>query len=413
MISSISLKLLYITHAYKPAYSVGGPILSVSAVAEELARRGHSITIFSSNADLVGDLDIPIDQPINVDGVDVWYFRREEPFIKLFPNIKYFSQSMGFLYSRLLPKVTKNIITTFDLVHTQTPFIYPTYICSRIAYEYKVPYLYQARGAFSPGYMAFRNFKKRMYIALFEKLVMNRAYGLVALTQEEVEDFRRLGVKNRSYIVPNGVHLSDYLQLKPTHLEINGYQIDSDKFVILFMARLHEVKGCDFLIDVFISVVQNYKDCILVMAGPDQHALIPKMKQKLREAGLEESVIFPGMISGDLKKNILARADLFCLPSKAEGFSMSILEALASGTPVIISPACRFPEVDQFCAGWIIDLDKKKWINQLSAILANPENVYQKHKQCIELVSQKYTWRNVVDVLEEIYQEIVLLRKNQ
>ena len=76
------MHILYVTHGYKPAYRIGGPIWSVSAVAEGMVARGHRVTVFTTNSNLDEDLDVPVDRPVLVDGVEVWYFRRRDPIKK-------------------------------------------------------------------------------------------------------------------------------------------------------------------------------------------------------------------------------------------------------------------------------------------------------------------------------------------
>ena len=82
--------------------------------------------------------------------------------------------------------------------------------------------------------------------------------------------------------------------------------------VILFLARLHSIKGADFLLDVFLQIFNNYPNLKLILAGPDQHNIQEKLKTKVDLAGAKNHVCIPGMITGDLKYKLLARADLFC-----------------------------------------------------------------------------------------------------
>ena len=82
------MHILYVAHGYKPAYRLGGPIWSISALAEGMAARGHQITVFATNGDADQDLDVPTDRPVMVDGVSVRYFRRREPFREYVPWLK-------------------------------------------------------------------------------------------------------------------------------------------------------------------------------------------------------------------------------------------------------------------------------------------------------------------------------------
>ena len=71
------MKILFAVHGYKPAYRIGGPIVSVAALAERLVAKGHEVTVFTTNSNLDQDLDVETDRPHLIDGVEVWYFRRE------------------------------------------------------------------------------------------------------------------------------------------------------------------------------------------------------------------------------------------------------------------------------------------------------------------------------------------------
>src|SRR5206468_4081368 len=82
-----ALRILFTVHGYKPAWRIGGPIISVSSMAEALARRGHEVIIFTSNSNLDRDLDVPTNRPIDVDGVQVWYFERQELLQRLVPRV--------------------------------------------------------------------------------------------------------------------------------------------------------------------------------------------------------------------------------------------------------------------------------------------------------------------------------------
>lgn len=90
---------------YKPAYRIGGPILSVSALAEKLVEKGHNVTVFTTNSNQSEDLDITTDCPHQVNGVEVWYFKRKNILGKLTSIIPYFSKSIGYLFVPELKKI--------------------------------------------------------------------------------------------------------------------------------------------------------------------------------------------------------------------------------------------------------------------------------------------------------------------
>src|SRR5438477_5082015 len=159
------MKILYAVHGYKPAYRIGGPILSVSAVAERLVQRGHHVDVVTSNANVGETIDVPIDQPVDVAGVKVWYFRSENVFRRFLPKFSYMSQSIGFLYSPAMRPRLNRLAAEADLVHTHMPFIYPSYAAAHAAFRHRKPLFYHQRGVFDPERLKFRSLKKSVYLS--------------------------------------------------------------------------------------------------------------------------------------------------------------------------------------------------------------------------------------------------------
>ena len=134
-------------------------------------------------------------------------------------------------------------------------------------------------------------------------------------------------------VIPNAIILTEN-DSRHKISDFTAYGIKPHHKVILFLARVRPAKGADVLLSAFMKIQKQHKDAILVMAGPDEFGLEETFKKSVKKAGLKNRVVFPGMLMGEKKSEILARADLFCLPSTSEGFSMAIIEALASQTAV-------------------------------------------------------------------------------
>jgi glycosyltransferase involved in cell wall biosynthesis len=132
------------------------------------------------------------------------------------------------------------------------------------------------------------------------------------------------------------------------------------KRVILFLGRLHEKKGCDLLLRAFLVLLQAQPkearyDLHLMLAGPCAQPEYLRELQQLA-AKCDEfspgSVSFAGMLSGDLKWGALRAAEAFILPSHQENFGMAVVEALACGTPVLLSRAVNIGrEIEESGAG--------------------------------------------------------------
>jgi glycosyltransferase involved in cell wall biosynthesis len=246
--------------------------------------------------------------------------------------------------------------------------------------------------------------KKRLYIAGLERPLMRGATTLIALTEAERESFRALGVETPCRVIPNGIDVADFRTAPLADLEAR-WGIPADAFVILFLSRVHPTKGADKLIEAFTRIHAAQRNAYLVLAGPDEYGLEESFRARAHAAGVADRIIFPGMVQGDEKRDLLARADLFCLPSDAEGFSMAVLEALASGTGVVLSPGCHFPGVERAGAGRIVAADPVPLAEVFEELIAAPDLVREMGTRARELVAREYTWDRVTDELVAAYEE--------
>jgi len=398
------MRILYAVHAYKPSYRVGGPVLSVSSAAERLVRKGHEVVVFTTNSNLDEDLDVPVNQPTDVEGVEVWYFKREEPVQKWLPFIPYLSRSLGFLYCPAMKPALDRVMPAVDVVDTHMPFVYPTYAAAHAAFRHQRPLFYHQRGNFNPARLRFRRAKKRLYIAAIERPIMRRATTLIALTEAERNAFRALGVDTHCEVIPNGIDLPADTEGAAARIEAR-FNIPSGAPVLLFLGRLHPIKGADVLLEAFINAAAQVPDAVLVMAGPDEWQMTSKWQQRIAHHNLRNRIIFPGMIVGREKEDMLARADLFSLPSVGEGFSMAVLEALASRTAVLLSPGCNFPEVEAAGAGRIVDADPAQMTAALVNLLSDRDQLRRMGEAGFRMVARDYSWDAITDRLLVTYEE--------
>lgn len=125
---------------------------------------------------------------------------------------------------------------------------------------------------------------------------------------------------------------------------------------LLYLARLHEKKGCDLLLQAFAAVAPAYPDIDLVMAGPDQVGLQAKLQRMAGDLGVASRIHWPGMLSGDIKWGALRAANAFVLPSHQENFGISVVESLVAGRPVLVSNQVNiWPQIERDQAGLVDD----------------------------------------------------------
>jgi glycosyltransferase involved in cell wall biosynthesis len=407
---SAGLRILFAVPAYKPAWRFGGPAVSVPALAEALTRKGHRVTVFTTNANLDEVLDVEPNRPHDVDGVEVWYFEKQEPLQRLLPGVSYFTKSMGLLYSPKMAVALKESVPKTDVVHTHLPFIYPTVAAARAAFRHRKPLFYHQRGVFDPARLQFRALKKRVYMRMVEIPILRRATLLIALTDAETASYRRLGVRTPVRVIPNGIDPAA-LRCDGDTTAISELGISAEHTVVLFMSRIHPIKGADRLLEAFLQVAQTCATAVLVLAGPDEFGLEEAFRTRVAGTGLEQRVIFPGMVVGEMKKRLLTRADLFCLPSDAEGFSMAILEALAASTAVLISTGCHFDEVQRAQAGYVVDPSVENLRVALCDLLPDRARLRAMGERGAALVRTSYTWDRVAEQTLDAYLEGIALHR--
>jgi glycosyltransferase involved in cell wall biosynthesis len=265
----------------------------------------------------------------------------------------------------------------------------------------KRPYIVSAHGMLDPWALRHKRIRKAVYAALIEIRGMRGAACLRALTEDEVGDYRRLGLTNPIAIVPNGI--DPPLETTPGLFWHENPAL-MGKRIILFLGRLHHKKGLDILLQAWARIVRKSDDVHLVIAGPDSDNTLLALLQLAADLKLGNHVTFAGMLSGQRKWSTIAAADLFVLPSYSEGFSMAILEALSIGVPVLVSAACHFPEIESYECGWVIQPALDPLESALDDFLhTSPEVMIQMGQRGRELTRERFHWSVVGQQMAEVY----------
>jgi glycosyltransferase involved in cell wall biosynthesis len=241
---------------------------------------------------------------------------------------------------------------------------------------------------------------------------MRRATGLVALTPDEIASFRALADRTPVHLIPNGIDVGLFRRV-PAAGATGSTSISSDHQVILFLARLHETKGADVLVEAFIRIAQQHPKALLVLAGNDEQGGLARLRARIAAANLTSRVLTPGLVTGEPKLDLLARADLFALPSMGEGLSMATLEALASGTPAILSRECNLPIVQDAGAGAVVNRTVDDFAAALSRFLGDAALRKSASDRAYALARDEFGWSPILDRLENVYARAVQLEAGQ
>lgn len=291
-----------------------------------------------------------------------------------------------------------------DGIHIHGLWEQSTAIAASTARSLRKPYLISAHGMLEPWALANKKWKKRIYAALSERANVNGAACLHALTQAEARNYRDFGGNRPVAIIPNGVDIPATVD---STLFFEQFPALKKKKIILFLGRIHFKKGLDLLIESWAELARKWPEAHLVLAGPDFEGTRARIESLIAQHGIGNQVLFTGMISGDMKWSALAAAGCFVLPSYSEGLSVSVLEAMGTGTPVIVTTHCNLPEVEKAGAGWQIESDRSQLTYSIQECLGNSHAANQEiGGRGRRLVLERYSWPVVAAQMSELYRWI-------
>jgi glycosyltransferase involved in cell wall biosynthesis len=176
--------------------------------------------------------------------------------------------------------------------------------------------------------------------------------------------------------------------------------IPAEALVFGSVGRLAQVKGIDRLIAAFaaLKLPLSTTYLLLIGAGPEREAL----ERQARELGVADRVIFAGF-QGD-PAPYLAAMDVFVLPSRSEGVSVALLEAMAAGVPVAVTDVGANREViEEGRCGVILPAEECQWPEILAALLNDPEGSAIKQQAAKERVRTRYSLATTLDSYEQLY----------
>jgi glycosyltransferase involved in cell wall biosynthesis len=384
------MRILHIIQS--PYLERGGPTKVASDLTEALVKKGMKISLFAPIENGRGQ------NLIHPKGVDLKLFR-----------VSFFTKLWS-PFSPALAYACQKEIENFDIIHVHEIWNHSLLGAYRAATRGRKPYVVTIHGTLEPWCLSQKAFKKKIYSALVLKRVLRKASALHAITEGEVKGISAFVDNRKLCVIPNGVNLEDFRDL-PAREEIEkAYPELSGKKVILFLGRIHPKKGLNILAKAFGAILKKRRDIQLVIAGPDDCGYKSNIERILNEESALDNTTFTGMLTGADKLAALSGADVFVIPSYSEGFSMSILEAMACGLPVIITRQCNFQEVAKAGAGEVIEPNVAQLEKVLIKLLNNPKVCIEMGKRGKRLVEDKFTWDKIASQMMEVYERILRYR---
>ncbi len=383
-----------------PSISVvyGGPSQMVLGLSRSLVKEGIDVTILTTNSN--GDagqapLDVPLGKLLShVEGYQIIYF----------PCRPFRRYKFSFSLLQWLAKNAKQ----YDLAHIHALFSPVSTFAAKVAHQQRLPYILRPLGTLDPADLQKKKRLKQVYGYLLERPNIAKASAIHFTSTEECRISERYGVKTKDIVVPLGTEIHE--TLPPIGQTRTKLGIPLNTPLIVFLSRIDPKKGLDLLIPALETLQAKLIDFHFVLAGsnPQDPIYEAKIRQQIATSPLSNRTTITGFIAGENKRSLLQDADLFVLPSYYENFGIAVVEAMAIGTPVVISDQVHiWKEVQEYQAGWITATNQESLTENLLLVLQNSENQQVKGRNARLLVTEKYTWPTITQEMIECYQTIL------
>jgi len=392
------MRLLCVCPTYWPAFQFGGPIFSLHQLNKSLAAKGIEISVFTTCAGQESYAGRA--EEVELDNVKVNYFS--------YSKLLHFFGSTGWHFSRGLSRAVSNKINNFDIVYIVAVWNYPSAIAAYYCRKNKKPYIISPRGLLYPYARQKKFYKKRLYYSLIAERDLKYAAAIHYTSRDEEESCHALlGLKNRAFVVPNGINLAEFDNLTDAQPFRERYPVLKGKKMILFLGRINWKKGLDILIDAYRMLTGERSDLHLVIAGNDEGGYIRKVRKRIVKFGLKDKMTLTGMLVGQDKLRAYLASEIFVLASHSENFGMSAVEAMACARPVVISDKVGISrEVRQNNAGLVVECDAGQLYRAIKSILDSKGLAETLSFNARKMATEYYNIDTIAQRMIDVFREV-------
>jgi glycosyltransferase involved in cell wall biosynthesis len=396
------MRILNVTQTYFPFLQFGGPPVKVRSLSQQLVRLGHRVTVLTADWGWPSRVSAAAMQSSAERSSFGW--RLEETGIEaiyLRSRLRYRALSWN-------PGVTRFCrarLWNFDVVHIFGLYDFLGPAIAAACRRDGIPYVVEPIGMFVP---IVRNFLlKRMYHLTLGQRMLRGSCKIIATSPQEVAEIASSGLPAEKIVVRrNGVEIPETLPPRGKFRAARG--IPENAKVILYLGRLSEKKSPGVLLQAFASLGETERDAELhlVFAGPDEGGMKTKLLQMAGDLGVRSRVQILGPVFGEQKWSAYRDADLFVLPSQNENFGNTAGEAMAAGTPVVVTNKCGIAPLLADVAGLVVEHDATAMKLALARVLCEP-GLHGKLSEGCKTVAARLDWDEPAREMERLYENLL------
>lgn len=362
------MKIAILVGLFPPKWLAGTEIATYH-LAEHLAQRGNEVHVITSQ-----DEGLPEHSKEN----GFYIHRIAWPKIRFIGTISF--------WAKICLKIQK---IKPDIIHAQNLLSgIPAWASKKLL---NIPYAVWGQGSdvYLPG----------RFIRMASKTILKNADAVLALTEDMKQKMQKLYDRDIS-VVPNGI--------SPEKFNIkSGEKKKGNSKTIIFVGRLHPVKGVSYLIEAMAIVHREMTDAKLILVGDGVER--SKLEELAEKLDLNSCIQFMGQVQQERIPMIMQQADLFALPSLSEGFPVVILEAMATGLPIVATNVGGIPDIlEEGVNGYLVNSKSPGEIADRILMLLRNDKLREEISANNREKTKLYEWDKVALKAEKEYQRAIL-----
>lgn len=395
------MHILMVSQSYFPFQAAGGPPTKIRAIAKRLVAHGHQVTVLTADMGF-GKSSGPPEPPggnrwgwqLVEDGVEAVYLRTRARYRSLTINPG-------------LKKYCDESLRSFDVIHIYGLYDFLGFAVASRCTQLNIPYVIEPIGMYLPIVRSL--WLKRAYHLVVGRRLIREASCVIATSEREKQELIAGGVVEFKIMIRrNGVEVPESLPLPGTFRKKLG--VAANAKLVLFLGRLIGKKSPDLLIRAYgqwRKTAGKGKSSMLVLGGPDENdGYLRKLESIVREMGLRDTVKFTGPLYDGEKWQAYRDADVFVLPSQNENFGNTVAEAVACGSPVIVTDRCGIGPAIDGRAGLMVSYGAIEIESALAKILAD-DSPRERYLGGCEEVARELSWNQPLAQMESLYSKLV------
>lgn len=389
------LNILQVVPYFYPAWAYGGIPRVAYELSKELVKKGHSVTVCTTDVfDKTHRCNTSGKNTV-VDGIKVCYFK----------NI---SNSLAYNFQVFLPlgliKFIQHNITAFDVIHLHGHRNLLNNVVHHYAKKAGKPYILTGHGTVLR--IERRIWQKVIFDKICGEQILRDAAHFIAVSRNEVQQYEKMGIaKDKTTVIYNGIDATMYESLPKKDDFRKKYDL-MGKRIILYLGKITPRKGLDFLTRAFATL--NRSDSVLVIAGNDM-GFKDRVIEIIKEEAVAEKVIFTGLLVGDEKLSAYQDADVVVYPAVHEIFGLVPFEAIMCGTPVIVTDDCGCGEIiGTEKIGYTVPYNNvREFAEKIHSVLDNKDSAIDLVVRGKRFIADNLNWQLIGEKHINVYKDVI------